>query len=230
MRLRHQIIVTLAPALLAGNARADELQNRILAEAGAMQTANYSFRRTVTLDRTGDARKNFVEQYDPRRPAAQQWSLVSVNGRAPNSKDLNDWRKSQRIPVPAYSDLAKWFGAPATRVDSGPGYATYKFQQLPKGTLKIGSHDASPDTRAEALVNLKGSQPFVERVRWFSDTSFRVMLVASVQKVETISSFNLLPDGHVVTAEKINNYTGSMLGKSGEVRSSATFSDFQPVR
>ncbi len=110
--------------------------------------------------------------------------------------------------------MAQWFGAPATRVDSSPGYATYKFARLPKGTLKIGSHDASADTQAEAIVNTKGKTPFVERIRMTLTKDFRMMLVASIQSLVTTASYSVLADGQVVPARSTSNISGSMMGKA----------------
>jgi len=77
-----------ALCLSAGPARADELQNQLVAAAKGASPSAYSFRRAMTIQQTGKPRKILVEQYDPRRPAADQWSLVSVDGRAPTAKPL----------------------------------------------------------------------------------------------------------------------------------------------
>lgn len=230
MLARQLIIVAIATAWLAGEARADELQNQVLAAARATRSDVYRFRRTMEIERTGTARKVLNEQFDPRRPAVERWSLVSVDGRAPTAKETEESRKAKRGPVPSYADLAKWFGAPATRTDGASGYVTYRFARLPQGALKIGSHDASADTQAEALVNIKDEVPFVERVRLTSSKGFRMMMVASVKSMVITVRYRLLPDGHAVPAESASDLTGSILGKSGQIRSSVTFSDFQTVR
>ncbi len=211
-------------------AKADELQNQVLAAARAARSDTHSFRRNLTIERTGAARKVFSEQYDPRRPAAQQWALVSVDGRAPTAQEIEQSRKAKRGPVPSYAQLADWFGAPASRSEHGPGYVLYRFARLPAGALKIGSHDASPDTQAEALVNTKGSQPYVEQIRFVSNKGFSMMLVASIKSMAITGRYRMLPDGLVVPADSSSDMAGSLLGKSGQMRTSATYSDFQKVR
>jgi hypothetical protein len=57
-----------------------------------------------------------------------------------------------------------------------------------------------------------------------------MMLVASVQSIVATNSYSLLPDGHVVPARSGSVLAGSMMGKSGEIRSAVTFSDVQAVR
>jgi hypothetical protein len=222
--------VAVAGACLAGEARADELQNRIVALAAATRSDAYGFRRTVVIERTGSARKVVVEQFDPRRPADLRWSLLSVDARAPTAKEVEQSRKAKRGPVPSYAEVAEWFGAPATRSAATPGYVTYRFARLPRGAFKIGSHDASADTAAEALVNVGGRIPFVERVRLTSNKGFRMMLVVSVARLAATTRYRLLPDGHAVPAETASDLSGSLFGKAGHLRAMTTFADVHAVR
>jgi hypothetical protein len=132
--------------------------------------------------------------------------------------------------VPSYNQLAKWFGGAATRSDGAQGYVTYRFARLPAGALKIGSHDASADTQAEALVNTQGKSPFVERIRLVSTKRFRMMLVASVQSMATSEHYRVQADGLAVPAEATSRIVGSLFGKDQTIQAFATYSDFQKVR
>lgn len=230
MFTRTLTVSVLTSLLWVGAARADDLQSEVLAIARATPTNAYSFRQTMVIERTGSARQVLVERFDPRRPAANRWSLVSVDGRAPTAKEAERAQKARRGPTPSYADLAKWFGAPATRTNTETGYVTYRFARLPKNTLKLGSHDASADVMAEALVNTKGKVPFVERVRLTSTKRFRMMMVASVQQMAFTRRYRLLSGGHVVPAESASDISGSLLGKSGHIQSAVSFAEFEAVR
>ena len=227
---RQMIVFALATSGVAGTAQADALQDQVLAAAKATRSDIYAFRRTIAIERTGAARQVFVEQFDPRKPAGQQWSLASVDGHAPAEKDLGAWRKGDRGPVPSYNQLGKWFGGGATRSDGAQGYVTYRFARLPAGALKIGSNDASADTQAEAVVNTQGKFPFVERIRLVSTKSFRMMLVASVQSMATSGHYRMQADGLAVPAESTSRIIGSLFGKDQTIQALATYSDFQKVR
>jgi hypothetical protein len=227
---RQMIVFALATSGLAGVVHADALQEQVLAAARSTRSDVYAFRRTITIERTGVARQVFVEQFDPRKPAGQMWSLASVDGHAPLAKDLDSWRKGDRGPVSSYNQLAKWFGGTATRSDGAQGYVTYRFARLPAGALKVGSHDASADTQAEALVNTQGRVPFVERIRLVSTKSFRMMLVASVQSMATSGHYRVQSDGLAVPAEATSRIVGSLFGKDQTLQAFATYSDFQKVR
>ncbi|MEG3145732.1 hypothetical protein U1839_13810 [Sphingomonas sp. RT2P30] len=224
------ISVALAAGSVAGAADADTLQDQVLAMARNTRSDAFSFRRTMVMESTGSARKVVIEQFDPRRPAGAQWSLISVDGAAPTAKQVEQSRKAKRGPVPSYAQIAEWFGAPATRSDHAPGYVLYRFARLPQGALKIGSHDASADTQAEALVNTRGGVPFVEQVRLTSTKGFRMMLVALLQSMTISGHYRLLPDGHAVPADSASNLTGSLLGKAGQIKTTVTYTDFQKVR
>ena len=226
----RMIPFALAAGGLSCAAHADALQDQVLAGARAIRSDLYAFQRTMVIERTGAARQVFVEQFDPRKPGAQQWALLSVDARTPTAKELEQWRKADRGPVPSYAQLAKWFGAPATRSDSAPGYVTYRFARLPAGAIKLGSHDASADTQAEALVNTKGKTPYVEQVRLASTKGFRMMLVASVQSMAVSGHYRLLSDGYPVPEESASIMTGSMLGKAATIHATVSYAAFQRVR
>ena len=225
-----RVLIVLTAVVCAGEARADALQSQVLAGARAVAADGYIFRRAITIERTGAARKAVVEQYDPRRPPVERWSLLSVDGRAPTQKELAEARKRKRWATPSYGEIARWFGAPATRTDGPAGYVTYRFARLPKGALKLGPIDASANVAAEALVNTAGPQPFVERVRLTTTKGFRVMLVASVKSMAIIGRYRMLPDGRPVPADQASDTMGSLFGKSGRLRTATTFTDFRAVR
>lgn len=217
-------------AIATGEVRADELQARLLQAMRASDPEAYGFQRTIAFERTGAARKVIVERYDPRAQPAQRWSLVSVDGRPASAKEVEQARKAKRESTPSYRELAKWFGAPAVRIDAAPGHATYRFDRLPAGAVKIGSHDASPDMHAEAYVNMTGKVPFVERVRFTSTKAFRMMLVASVQSIDVTARYAPLAGGAIVPATSASVLKGSMLGKSGQMTTAVTYAGFEPVR
>ncbi len=224
------IVAGAAACLAGGGAHADTLQDQVVAGAAAARADNYGFRRTVVVESNVQKRKVLLQQFDPRRSPGDQWVLISVDGRTPTSKDVADARNAGRDPFPPYFAVAKWFGGPATRTETAPGYVTYQFDSLVPGTLKFGSHDASPDTKAHALVNIKGAVPFIEELHLASTRGFRMKLVASMNSMTYKMRYRQLPDGNIVPVDAVSDMEGSALGKSGQVHTSATFSDFQAAQ
>jgi hypothetical protein len=228
---RPFLATAVATACLAsGGAHADALQDQVAAIARATRTDTYSYRRTIVIDSNVEKRKVMLQQYDPRRSPGDQWVLMTVDGRAPTPKEVENARNAGRDPFPPYFALSKWFGAPATRSETAPGYVTYRFDSLLPGTLKFGTHDASPDTKAEALVNVKGAVPFIEELRLTSTRGFKMMLVASMGSMTYTMRYRQLPDGNIVPLDAVSDINGSAMGKSGLMRTSATFSDFQAMQ
>jgi hypothetical protein len=226
---RLKSCVALVALMASGVARADALQQQVLAAAKTVTSRDFAFTQTVHAQRTGKPARDIVQRYDPRRGAAA-WALLKVDGRAPTAKESADSAKnSGRAQVPSYSRIAEWFGAPATRVATAPDSVTYRFASLPKGVIKMGSHDASASTSAEAVVNTAGRVPFIERVRFFSTTAFRMMMVVKVERFTVISTNRLLADGRPVPASAVSEFTGSFMGSAQTLKSQVVYSDVQRV-
>ena len=216
----------LAALLIAAPAAADPLQDQLLAGMRATATADVAFTPTTRIERTGSKPQTIVTRFDPRAAAGQRWTVVSVDGRAPTTKERGQITKAANgQPAPSYARLAQWFGGPATRAGN-----TYRFARLPKGGLKIGSRDVSADTSAEAVVNTSGPTPFVERVRYTSLKGFRAMLVAKVDRYVLTAAYARLPDGRPFPTANGGDIGGSMMGKGGTIVSTTRFSDMRSTR
>ena len=210
----------LTTVLVAASAAADPLQDQVLAGMRRTDTANVALTATTRIERTGALAREIVTRYDPRGPAGKKWSVLRYDGRAPTAKEAADVAKAANGgPLPAYARLAKWFGAPATRIAERPGSVTYRFARLPAGALKIGNHDASADTIAEAVVDTGGPMPFVRHIRLTSTKGFRMMLVAKVERYTFSSSYALLPDGRPIPTGQDVDLVGAMMGKGGNLSS-----------
>lgn len=216
---------------LAAPAMADPLQDRVLAGMRGTDTADVALTATTSIERSGATTQEIVTRYDPRAPTGRRWTVARFAGRAPTPKENTQVLKAANgTPMPAYARLARWFGAPATRVAQRPGAVTYRFARLPDGALKIGSHDASADTVADVVVNTGGPAPFVERVRFSSARAFRMMMVARVERYAFTSSYALLPDGRAFPTGTDAEIAGSMMGKAGVFRTRTRYTDLRPTR
>lgn len=229
------MIRTLAAALLLSlpaAAHADALLDRIVADARAITPEDFAFTRTLrTEQRSGDKveTRATVERFDPTRPAAQRWTLVSVDGRVPTAQEAKDYAKGMaQAIVPSYGRLARYFAGGGQRV-AKDGRVAYRTAKLPKGALTIGKADLSSGAQAEVIV-AEGPRPYVERLDLVSTKPVRMMLVAKVERLDATSRYKLLPDGRPVLVEQVSEMRGSMLGRAGTLRTVASFSDHRPVR
>ena len=224
--------VVLAGLVLAPlPAFADALQQQIVAGAREVTAEDFAFTQTSINERTGKGAKEYILAFDPKRPKEARWTLVRVEGRAPTAKEQAGLAKrAGKGRVPSYADIAKWFGGPATRVSGGKASATYRFASLPAGTIKLGSHDASADTAAEAVVNTSGALPFVERVRFTSNRPFRMMMVAKVEQMDMSVTYGLMANNRPAVVGNTVSMSGSLMGKAGAFKSRTGFSNIWPVR
>lgn len=223
--MRPALLVALAAAVLPGVAAADPLQDQLLARMRASRTDDVAFTMTTRAEQTGSAARQFVQRYDGRGG----WTLQSVDGHPPTDKDRKNLAKRAPSP-PRYAKLADWFGGPATRVAATPTQVTYRFTRLPAGTVKLGSHDASADTVADAVVDLSHGQPYVSRIRFTSTAPFRMMLVAKVERFTVTGSYAPLADGRIFSTGNDSEFVGSMLGKAGTLSTRTRYTDMGSPR
>ena len=218
-------------ALVPSPAFADALQQQIVAGARAVAVEDFSFTQTSFNQRNGQAVKEYITTYDPAKAKASRWALIKAEGRAPTPKETAALAKrSSSGQVPSYADIAKWFGAPATREATGKTSVTYRFAALPAGSIKFGSHDASANTAALAVVNISGATPFVERVQLTTGKPFRMMMVAKINQMEMTATYQMMGNGKPAITSTTANMTGSLMGKAGWFKMRASFSDIRTVR
>jgi hypothetical protein len=229
---KHATFAALASvALSSAPARADALQQQVLAGAKTAISDDFAFTQTILMERSGEAAKEYVVKYDPRRPKASRWTLIKAEGWAHTKKEIAGLTKrTNAAPVPSYGEIAKWFGAPATRIAVSRDSVTYRFAALPAGTIKLPGQDISANTSAEALVNTAGPVPFVERVRITASKSFRVMLVAKIERFTAAATYQMTPGGRPAILNNFSDVTGSMMGKNGTFKTRTSFSDMRWVR
>ena len=224
--------LALAAVLSAGPAHADALLDRLLADARASGADEFAWTRTTrTEQRHGGETKvrTVIQRYDPSLPPARRWTLVSIDGRAPTADERAEYDKGRiEAQVPSYGRIAGYLNARMQRSDAA-GRPVYRGVGMPKGMFMVNKHDLSAKAGVEAHV-AEGLKPYVEQVKLVSGEPFRMMLVAKVDRVEGITRYKLMPDGRPVIAEQEMVTTGSMMGKSGTIRSISTYSDHRAVR
>ena len=211
-----------ASSLLAAEEASDALKQRIVALARSVGPDDYAFTRTARAEQSEGTEKKTrttEERFDPRKPAAQRWTLVSIDGRPPTEAELTSHRKeSPKRRVANYGRVADYFGAPATTTAGANGRTVFRFTALPKESLVLNDFDLSTSAIAEANVDANAAVPFVEQVRFTLTKPTRVKLVAKVEKMEATTRYRMLPDGKPVPVEQVSDMTGSMLGKRGRIR------------
>ena len=211
----------------------DALKQRILAQAQSVSPDDYAFTRTIrseTVSGGKTEKKVTVEKFDPAKPAASRWTLVSINGASPSADESKSHAKdaAKRRTVPGYHRLTNYFGSPSSATTEG-GKTVFRFASLPKGAISILDTDVSHNATAEASIADVNGTPFVEQVR-FTVKPMRVKLLMKIDKFETTARYRIGPGGKPFLMESSSEMSGSGMGQEGTMRNSTTYSDYRSVR
>ncbi|MGI8437273.1 MAG: hypothetical protein ACR2NX_10265 [Chthoniobacterales bacterium] len=230
------LLITCSLALLSPLARGadDPLPARIVAFARTVGPDDYAYTRTIRTEEVAQDKSEphvVIERFDPAKPGDQRWTFVSVDGRAPTAKEMRDYRDSLSKRRPAYyGRVAEYFTNAANKNVDAQGRAHFHFAAMPKGTVMVGDSDLSAHIAGDVLVDTtSGDAPFLSEVHFNSTTPTRVKLIAKIDRFDTTTRYRLLPDGKPVPSEFESEMSGSLLGKSGTIRTRITFSDYRRV-
>jgi hypothetical protein len=234
----NETIAILAVLSLASLAQAqpdqDELKQRILKQAQSMSPDDYAFTRKVRTEQTalgGKVETEIkVEKFDPTKPAAERWTLVSVDGAPPATGALKRYRKeAPKRRVAGYHRLARYFGSPSTVTADSRGRTLFRFDALPKETVTVLDADVSQNSVAEATVGEANGVPFAEWLR-VSVKPMWLKLVIKVQKFNTTSRYRMGPEGKPLLIEQVSDLEGAGMGMEGKVHTEITYSEHRAVR
>lgn len=219
--------------LSIGSVKAEEgLKERLMAQAHSVRARDYAFTRTTRAEQLGGKiTKTMVEKFDPAKEPASRWTLVSVDGRAPDNNELRTYQKADADRrALSYERVALYLSGASDAQTDARGRTVFRFSSLPKGTVVMGEADLSPNVEGYAAIKTEGSTPFVEEVHTTVKQPLRLKLVAKIEDWQTTTRFRLFSDGKPVPAEQILEMTASILGHQSRVRSVTTYSDFRKAQ
>ncbi|TRW17686.1 hypothetical protein [Glacieibacterium frigidum] len=197
---------------------AEQVRDRVLAEARAISPAALAYDRTITVTQAGGSEKATQTRVD--RWDGKAWTLVSVDGKPPSPGDVTKYRKAASAAnVPGYHRLTTLAGAAATT--DTQGRTVLRLATLPKASVITSGKDVSEHFIAEAVV-AGGPRPYVQQLRLTARAPFRMMLVAKVESFVTVSDYRL--DGNTPRlVRQVADIRGSMMGKDGTQRVETIF-------
>ncbi len=221
MRSGGTAVAGLAALCLTGTAPADPLLGRLLTGTADVQPPALNFERSAVASETSGGkteRHTRVDRWDGRN-----WTLVSLDGRAPTPKEAaNAAKETVAAGVPGYYRLAAYFRAAPPRAAEGNA-VVYRLASLPPGVVTMKG--VSPDKfGAELFVDTSGPVPFVRRARYYAPSPFRMMMVARVDRFEAINDYRLGKTGKPELARQTIDVAGSLFGRDGTQHSEFNFS------
>jgi hypothetical protein len=216
------VMAAVAAAAIVSPARADAVLDQIRAEARA--TPMTPFERTVRVEQGSRPPVVRVDRFNPAAPAGRQWTLVSVDGRAPTSDEVSEHaRQVNAQPVPGFHRLPTLLQGPPTAIERQGPRTVYRWAALKKGAAPSGQGpDFSERLSAEATV-LTGARPVLEQVRVFAAEGFGVMGVARINRFESLSRYTQGSRGHQLAGQNTEVDARIPFRASGATRTTATF-------
>lgn len=99
-----------------------------------------------------------------------------------------------------------------------------------EGSVVVNDADVSANAVGEATINEAGQAPFVEQMRFASTKPTRVKLVAVIERLELTTRYRMMPEGKPVPVEQVTEMTGSVMGSTGRIHTTVSYSEHRPVR
>lgn len=219
-------------SLASAQNKADELKQRVLVQAQSCSADDYAFTRTTRSEEISNGKKAkhiTVEKFDPGKAADARWTLVSVDGAAPTAEALTEFQKeSGKRRVAGYHRLANYFRSPAASSTDARGRTVFRFEALPKESVRVMNTDVSQNATAEAAVSEAGGVPFAEQLR-ITLKPTRLKLVFKLEKFESTARYRIGPEGKPLLVEQTSDMAGSGMGQEGGGHTVATYSDYRLV-
>ena len=219
-------LVAAVAASLAVPARADAVIDAIRAEAGTLTPHPFERTRTVRDTRDGDAPRTEVDRFDPKAPKGRQWTLVSVNGRAPTEAERQEHASfvNDQTVIPGAWRLDPLLAGPSPKVTPGGETTTYSWPRLPKGSLPLSRFDLTANLAAEATVAEVGGKPTVTRLRIFAPEPFRVLAIAKIERMTVTSEYARDSNGRLLLTRQETVQDGNIPGRGkGTLRTEMRF-------
>jgi hypothetical protein len=221
-----RVAAAAAAMLAAVPAMADAVIDAIRAEAGRITPGPFERTRIVRDTRDGDAPRTEVDRFNPKAPKGQQWTLVSVNGRAPTADDVKAHAKfvGDQPVVPGVWRLDPLLAGPNPKIARNGEGTLYSWPRLPKGSLPLSRFDLTANLAAEALVTEEDGKPTVQRLRIFAPEPFRVLGIAKIERMTVESDYERGPDGKPRLVRQMTLQDGNIPGRGkGTMRTEMQF-------
>lgn len=197
----------------------------VLAAAKALGPQGFERTTTRSDSREGGTRTVEVDRFDPALPAGKQWTLLSVNGKAPTPDQVSEHQKTVGgTPVPGYYRIAAMLAGPSPAVTQQGSDTILTWKRLPAGSLPMKGMDLTADLAVSATLGTVGGTPMVTQMRVSAPKPFRVMVVAKIDSMAVTSDYIRLANGQPFLTRQVTEQAASIPMKGqGTVRSEMVF-------
>jgi hypothetical protein len=206
-------------------ANADPVLKQLLAESAKAPVTG--FERSLRAEVRPESDKGpaqYVERFTPTGHASGRWTLVSLDGKAPTAKQIEQHRKtSAEAVIPGFHRLHLVLSpAPTKRTEVG-SKTVYLWPSLPEGAVTTPGGDISRNLSAEATVEDAGGKPIISKVRIFAAKPFKIRGIATMNSFEVTSQYRLNGALPVLVSQTSASDVKAPFGFGGVRRSVMTY-------
>lgn len=164
-------LIFLGVAVVSAGAAGSPLLTRA-AEKWEAEANHWAFTVLVREVDEGELKEERLERYDPSKPGAARWELLSVDGEVPTPERLTAWQKSKaRKHRRAPKTLSDFFDFEnATAVSATEGAVSYLVP------LRSNHNWLFPVDKVAVTLTVNKTDYAIEEVKAGIDESFRVAL------------------------------------------------------
>lgn len=215
------VLLTAVMAAIPARATTDAVLKQLLADSAKAPVTG--FERTVRAEVRPEGDKGpaqLVERFTPTGHASGRWSLVSLDGKVPTAKQVEQHRKtSAEAVIPGFHRLHLVLSPAPTRRTEVGGKAVYLWPSLPEGAVKTPGGDISRNLSAEATVEDSGGKPIISKVRIFAAKPFKIRGIATMNSFEVVSNYRLNGTTPVLVSQTSSSDVKAPFGLGGVRRS-----------
>ncbi|EDM38476.1 hypothetical protein PBAL39_20425, partial [Pedobacter sp. BAL39] len=193
------------------------IDQRVLNPDNLKAPAGYAFELKETTTTAGKA-KEIIAKFDPTLPEAEQWTVVSVDGKSPSNGDIKTFRKNKAKPQGTEkTDMASYQVEQET---PDKLILSYKpdVREVPKDALFLN------DCKLHMTINLKTKK--LEQVQLLNEKPVQVGPMRA-SKFEVIKKFTTNEQANrYLPLSDVLNMDAKFLGQEITVQTIMEYSDY----
>ena len=228
------VLVVAGAATAAAGLQAQEsaagLLDAAVAKAAEHKGDGYAFTRHLVV-RGNDEHVDIVQRYDPSAPVDSRWTLVSIDGTAPDEdgESSTEVESEEDGDLPSYDNLADLDTAGAELIEQDARRAVFRLDTAASFILDDESKEFADNLVTDVTVAKTGpAAPYVSSLRIHAPAAFKPAMVAEITALETVLSYAPEPaTGRLLPRELAVDLTGSaLLWIDFDVKTHIAFTDY----
>jgi hypothetical protein len=175
-------------------------------------------------------------RHDPARPRGERWKVISVDGRPPTAKEIEEYtghrekgEDEERGEGEDKEQSAVIETDSLVFIEESPTHLVYGFQPAPEG--EDDDEAKAFNEHVDGVLRIAKSGPYVESIEMRSREPFSPMLSVKIKEFSTIMTFAPVGDeGTVLPSSVVMNMKGrALLFKKINEKVETSYSEYEYI-